>query len=90
MPCPTCSHTLHAVATGPNSENVHHCPRCGTLVRTAGEWVSADVPKLVKRAREFTTLLVHFGNGVTKGAWVAAGVAECLGGTAKPDPPEAA
>ena len=47
MACPTCGETMAYV-----SDNVMHCPRCGTVRQTV--LGNVYVPKLVERCRQFT------------------------------------
>lgn len=54
MACQTCDHTMQGIADG-----VWWCPRCGTLLRSAGsesipdEW---EAPKIVPRVRRVLEL----------------------------------
>lgn len=50
--CPTCSHTLAILATGPRT--YRHCDRCGTVVAVdASGHIDIYRPKLVDRVRDF-------------------------------------
>lgn len=54
MPCPTCDHTMTVV--NDESQKIYQCPRCGTTTIshfTAPAELTAYVPKLVERCRQF-------------------------------------
>lgn len=52
MPCPTCSHTMEAVASD-GGPYVRHCPRCGTMtIGSSDNPIGVYVPKLVERCRK--------------------------------------
>ena len=50
MACPTCDHTMKAVAVIETTVSLFWCPRCGTIKRTDD---SGDRPKLVDRVVRF-------------------------------------
>lgn len=54
MACPTCDHTMKAVAVIETTVSLFWCQRCGTIKRTDDE---GDRPKLVDRVVKFAGTL---------------------------------
>jgi|GEM_PF-5661047 len=53
MPCPTCDHTMHKIATVNIRDSLFWCPRCGTIKNsTIRSGADLNVPKLPSRASQ--------------------------------------
>ena len=48
MACPTCDHTMQAVAYSLGTQSVFWCPRCGTLKNQTGE---VSLPRWIQIAQ---------------------------------------